>query len=455
MISMGFTGHEDEVTEGLVNMGGRVYDPRLGRFTTPDPFVQYPFFSQGWNRYAYAFNDPLSFVDPTGFGSESYDEETNVTYLDLDPVTVEGNPAGPETMPYEELIDPDVPDSDIGPSTQSDRFAENLGQGDARPDTGRALLDHPPTLGDVASLLTPGGVVREYNELATEVIEGTLGKPFAYAMYVATGGVFEKAAATMAERALAGVCFAPGTEVATDRGSVPIEDLDVGDFVYSLDPATGEMTLQEVIAVTEREASALVHVSINGEWTTTTPEHPIWTEAIGWTLAGSLAPGDTAWLRDGGTGIVDDIVIEQAPATVFNLELAGSHTFFVSEAEFLVHNDCSKAGAAVANAAKNKALSQLHHIATDKAIKSGFTELFERIFARAGLSMQNVANKIPLPGHAGRHAPAYHQWVLNRLTGATSGLRGVQYRQALLDELDAIAQDLARNPELVRGVGLP
>ena len=37
---LGYTGHEDEDDLGLVNMGGRQYDPRIGRVTTADPCVQ-------------------------------------------------------------------------------------------------------------------------------------------------------------------------------------------------------------------------------------------------------------------------------------------------------------------------------------------------------------------------------------------------------------------------------
>ena len=69
-IDLGFTGHDDEHKSDLVNMRGRIYDARLGRFTTPDPFVQAPFFSQSLNRYSYVLNNPASLVDPNGFEVE-------------------------------------------------------------------------------------------------------------------------------------------------------------------------------------------------------------------------------------------------------------------------------------------------------------------------------------------------------------------------------------------------
>ncbi len=62
----GFTGHEHLEEFALVNMNGRMYDPTLGRFLSPDPYVQNPLFSQSFNRYAYGFNNPLVFTDPDG-----------------------------------------------------------------------------------------------------------------------------------------------------------------------------------------------------------------------------------------------------------------------------------------------------------------------------------------------------------------------------------------------------
>jgi RHS repeat-associated protein len=66
-VRTGFTGHEHDPGHSLINMRGRIYDPELGRFMTADPIVQAPFYSQSYNRYAYVFNNPLRYTDPSGF----------------------------------------------------------------------------------------------------------------------------------------------------------------------------------------------------------------------------------------------------------------------------------------------------------------------------------------------------------------------------------------------------
>ena len=65
-----FTGHELDDEFGLVNMRGRMFDPRLGRFLSPDPVVSNPASSQAYNPYSYVTNNPTRYTDPSGFAQE-------------------------------------------------------------------------------------------------------------------------------------------------------------------------------------------------------------------------------------------------------------------------------------------------------------------------------------------------------------------------------------------------
>ncbi len=65
-LGRGYTGHEHLTMFGLVNMNARLYDPAVGRFLSPDPYVQMADFSQSYNRFSYALNNPFSYVDPDG-----------------------------------------------------------------------------------------------------------------------------------------------------------------------------------------------------------------------------------------------------------------------------------------------------------------------------------------------------------------------------------------------------
>ena len=62
----GFTGHEHLYNFGLINMNGRVYDPFMSTFLSPDNHIQAPDNSQNFNRYAYCLNNPLKYTDPDG-----------------------------------------------------------------------------------------------------------------------------------------------------------------------------------------------------------------------------------------------------------------------------------------------------------------------------------------------------------------------------------------------------
>src|SRR5690606_6927932 len=66
-VSNGYTGHEMVNDFEVIHMGGRTYNPVLGRFMQADPFIQAPGNLQSYNRYSYVLNNPMSMTDPSGY----------------------------------------------------------------------------------------------------------------------------------------------------------------------------------------------------------------------------------------------------------------------------------------------------------------------------------------------------------------------------------------------------
>ena len=91
---------------------------------------------------------------------------------------------------------------------------------------------------------------------------------------------------------------------------------------------------------------------------------------------------------------------------------------------------------------------QVHHIATVENEKSTlrggpWTQRFKQIFDKAGMSLEDPANKVQLPGHKGPHPEAYHKEVYRRLRDATSTCQSLlDCRNALVTELRQMAQEL-------------
>lgn len=73
-----FTGQARDAEAGLDYFGARYYQPRSGRFGTLDPSIAGAVINpQRWNRYAYALNNPLRFIDPTGAEADQCTQSSN------------------------------------------------------------------------------------------------------------------------------------------------------------------------------------------------------------------------------------------------------------------------------------------------------------------------------------------------------------------------------------------
>ncbi len=157
-----------------------------------------------------------------------------------------------------------------------------------------------------------------------------------------------------------GQCFIAGTLVLTAAGLKPIEEIEVGDEVLAYDEETGEQAYKPVTRLFRNTTEEWYHIRVNGEEIVCTGGHPFYilnagsdrnivnfegvkSNGVGkWICARELRVSDKVLLSDGSCGIIETIEVEtlSAPATTYNFEVADFHTYYVSESNVLVHNDC-------------------------------------------------------------------------------------------------------------------
>jgi hypothetical protein len=142
-----------------------------------------------------------------------------------------------------------------------------------------------------------------------------------------------------------GNCFVAGTPVATPDGDRAIEELRVGDLVLARDEQSGEVRPSPVTRTFITPERPVVDVRVRetpDAEIRATPGHPFWTTDRGWIAAAELGIGEELLDASGRAVHVDGLAAEAAAETVFNLEIADLHTYFVGAARVWVHNACTQ-----------------------------------------------------------------------------------------------------------------
>jgi Pretoxin HINT domain len=129
--------------------------------------------------------------------------------------------------------------------------------------------------------------------------------------------------------------------IQTRDGEKAIQDIQIGDWVLSDDPSTpGEIEYKQVVQTFIHETNYLVDVYIGGEKITTTEGHRFWVADVGWVAAKDLNAGAHLQTKSESWLGIDRVEKHTEVATVYNFEVQGFHTYFVSDLGLLVHNGC-------------------------------------------------------------------------------------------------------------------
>ncbi len=349
LTSAGFTGHESDGELGLVNMKGRMYDPKIGRFLTMDPLVQAPLSGQSWNPYSYVFNNPLSFVDPSGFEG---DKPPIMPIGSTEKVNPDGSMDVTITYPPRQPAKPDPKES-----------GEQVG----------AFV--PPI--DVSTLGSSSGVVAQ-----------------------------------------------PANAAPEDWKQHPLVQLEggfLGGLFLGLVPFAG--VGQQLLDAT-------------GVLPQGTPEARLGL-AIGQIVGGAFTAASGAVAAVGGGAV-----------SLTGLGALIGVPVVVGSATAVVGGIGNMAAGVRGLMTTGSGSGPVHHVMTNKNWTSTdrggpWSPRFEEMAKRAGMTLEDAANKVGIPGHQGPHPQAYHEAVAARLERATKGLSGDAYSAGFRTELNAIRTEAA------------
>lgn len=139
-------------------------------------------------------------------------------------------------------------------------------------------------------------------------------------------------------------CFLAGTKVLTETGMKNIEDIQIGEKVYSINIDTNERELKEVTNLFRGKTDETYELTVGDEVIKTTPKHQFYIVDKGWIRAYEIQEGDRIVAKDNENMIITKIEhkFHENPIPVYNLTVDGYHNYLITQYELLVHNAGSR-----------------------------------------------------------------------------------------------------------------
>ncbi|MER6162389.1 polymorphic toxin-type HINT domain-containing protein [Streptomyces sp. NPDC001868] len=351
----GFLDKVEDTSTGLSMLGARAYDPRLGRFLSPDP-LSTPYDPQNLSAYSYSGNDPINYADPTGLIRA---ECEGTGWEECGPGKI--NTGGDDPAPPPVVTDlgdgeaPSAPTDLVNNYLGDDQDAPTVGQMQA---AGTYMPHVSPELNyehyfryrcgrdGMGTDMTCTNFRKYYDgwkhvksiPVDSCPICGNVGFDAVVVYALGRGGKLGKPCRNS---------FLPEAGVRMADGSVKeIGDIQAGDKVLATDPETGKTEARTVLAtIITKEDKEFTGLTVNTDdgdaEIIATDHHPFWSPSAGtWIDAADLTPGMTLRTGTGATVAVGAVHSFRDQLETRNLTVDGIHTYYVlaGGTPVLVHN---------------------------------------------------------------------------------------------------------------------
>ncbi len=266
-----------------------------------------------------------------------------------------GNGSGGNTQPPSSDPNPGGVNDDDSILEQAEKFVSGIWQGFRNQFWGLVeLILHP--IDSAKALYTLGeALVRDFDgtiavikeELAKDLAALTSGDPYETGRII--GENLSPAALAKVASKLSSIAkatnrldtgcssFTADTLVWTDRGKIPIQNVQVGTQVLARNDKTFEDQYQPVVQLLSREVNETYRISTGYDTFNATAEHPFWVQGQGWTPTIELRSGNAIAAAEGDI-LIRTITKEPQMVQVYNFEVANDHSYFVATNGLWVHN---------------------------------------------------------------------------------------------------------------------
>ena len=135
-------------------------------------------------------------------------------------------------------------------------------------------------------------------------------------------------------------CFVAGTKVKTENGFKNIEDIKVGEKVYSYNLDTNKLELKNVTNSIISQTLETYFITIGNNTFEVTPRHELYIIDKGWTRTFDVKTGDRMLDANGNETTINKIEKKKYvnPIKTYNLTVEGNSNYFVTDIQVLVHN---------------------------------------------------------------------------------------------------------------------